>query len=88
MDSRIPEITFWTPQTPEQIVQDEAQYGNTKMTPLTQMPVLAFSLRAILNATAADPALQRQLANEFLLPLVRYWRWWRGGVNPFCLPPM
>eukprot|EP01062_Namystynia_karyoxenos_P066248 TRINITY_DN60210_c0_g1_i1.p2 TRINITY_DN60210_c0_g1~~TRINITY_DN60210_c0_g1_i1.p2 ORF type:complete len:484 (+),score=144.07 TRINITY_DN60210_c0_g1_i1:70-1452(+) len=62
----VPEMIFWE-ENPNPL-----QYGNyTKFTPITQMPVLAFSLRAIYNATQ-DAGLLRELVPR----LAEYWRWW------------
>ena len=43
-------------------------------TPYTQMPVLAFSLRAIWNATRATEE-GIILLREFVPQLVRFWEW-------------
>ena len=46
--------------------------GNLETTEITQMPVLAHSLRAIWNKTRNVSLLM-----EFVPKLVNYWKWWR-----------
>jgi hypothetical protein len=68
----IPETTFWANQSLGQDADNLLFYGNTETTQITQMPVLAFSLRAIWNHTHNVSLLE-----EFVPKLVRYWRWWK-----------
>eukprot|EP01012_Entosiphon_sulcatum_P063844 TRINITY_DN9199_c0_g1_i1.p1 TRINITY_DN9199_c0_g1~~TRINITY_DN9199_c0_g1_i1.p1 ORF type:complete len:472 (-),score=93.69 TRINITY_DN9199_c0_g1_i1:23-1414(-) len=68
----IPEMIFWSNQTFWDLIKTGITYSNERFTDITQMPVLAFSLRAIWNATR-DPALLQ----EFVPKLANYWRWWR-----------
>jgi len=68
----IPETTFWPPQSNDTNFNNELFYGNTETTEITQMPVLAHSLRAIYNQTKNISLLE-----EFVPKLVAYWRWWK-----------
>lgn len=73
----IPETIFWTNQTAGQNAENFLEYGNLETTEITQMPVLAHSLRAIWNKTG-----DVSLLKEFVPKLVRYWKWWE---NTRCL---
>lgn len=46
-DGRIPEEIFWSDRTIKEDAEILLQYSNTKFTDTTQIPVLAYSLRAI-----------------------------------------
>src|SRR5271157_1104480 len=52
-------------------------YSRPEFVDLTQMPVLAWSLRAIWDATQDESLLR-----EFVPPLVRYWEWWLRERDP------
>ncbi len=52
-------------------------YSRPEFVDLTQMPVLAFSLRSIWNATK-----DLSLLKEFVPKLVRYWTWWLEERDP------
>lgn len=80
-DGRIPEEIFWGNRTAEQRANLLHNWSSDRFCDLTQMPVLPWSLRAIINATQASSgaAAAEQIAGEFLLPLVKYFRWWRDN---------
>ncbi len=69
----VPETTFWPPQ--DNVTNDNNMwfYNNTETTEISQMPVLAHSLRAIWNKTRDVSLLE-----EFVPKLVRYWKWWKN----------
>ncbi len=69
----IPETIYWANQSLEQDAQNLLMYGNTETTEISQMPVLAFSLRAIWNATRDVSLLE-----EFVPKLIKYWQWWEN----------
>ena len=69
----VPETIYWANQSLEQDAENIMFYGNTETTEITQMPVLAFSLRAIWNATG-----DVELLKEFVPKLVKYWQWWQN----------
>jgi len=74
-DGRIPEMVFWQNCTPAQNANILKQYSNPYYTDITQMPVLPYSLRAIYERSGNDKAV----LEEFLLPLVNYFQWWRDA---------
>ncbi|KJE92396.1 hypothetical protein CAOG_03374 [Capsaspora owczarzaki ATCC 30864] len=78
-DGRIPEEIFWGNRTDAQRLELLDNWSNERACDLTQMPVLPWSLRAIINATlaTAGPVAAQKIAEEFLLPLIKYFRWWR-----------
>lgn len=67
----IPETIFWPVQDNVTNVNNMWFYNNTETTEISQMPVLAHSLRAIWNQTHSVDLLE-----EFVPKLVKYWRWW------------
>lgn len=71
-DGRIPEQIFWGPRDAAGEASILKQYSNTKVTDITQIPVLAHSLRSIYNQTHDKAVLQ-----EFVYPLIAYFQWWR-----------
>ena len=66
-DMLLQEMIFWNSTPP-------ASSKFEQSTPYTQMPVLAFSLRAIWNATKATEE-GILLLREFVPQLVRFWEW-------------
>jgi hypothetical protein len=72
-DGFIPETTFWAVQDATTDANNLLFYGNTQYTQISQMPVLAFSLRAIHNATRNETFVR-----EVLPRLARYWDWWKN----------
>jgi hypothetical protein len=70
-DGRVPEQLYWA----DGDTSSALQYSEPCCADLTQMPVLPFALRAILNASA--PGDVPALARELVPPLVAYFRWWR-----------
>jgi len=73
----IPEEIFWFPDNNDSQIVNWLYYGNEQQSNNTQMPVLAFSLRAIYEASNKSSAV----LNEFLSPLVSYWDWWWATRN-------
>lgn len=73
-DGRIPEQIFWGPRDAMGEASILKQYSNTKVTDITQMPVLAHSLRSIYNQTG-----DLGLLKEFVYPLIDYFHWWRNA---------
>lgn len=76
-DGRIPEIIFWGPQSQEEQIGVEAQYSDKRFVDLTQMPLLAISLRAIWNSTR-DLSLLR----EFVPKIANYFEWFVNTRSP------
>lgn len=76
-DGRVPEIIFWGPQSPEEIIAVEAQYSDKRFVDLTQMPLLAISLRSIWNATR-----DRSLLHEFVPKIANYLDWFVDTRSP------
>lgn len=73
-DGFIPEIIFWRPNRLTRILSDLfVGYSHREYTDLTQMPMLAYSLRAIWKARQ-----DRNLLKEFVPRLVKYLEWWEG----------
>jgi hypothetical protein len=77
----IPEEVYWGGSRLDNELVEELMYGNVQFTPITQSPVLAFALRAMVNA-APTPAAKAAIVNEFLAPLVRYYDWWLRTRDP------
>ena len=73
IDGRIPEMIFWSDRSPQENLDILLQYSNTQFTDITQMPVLAHSLRAIYDKSYKD----KEVLKEFLYPLVNFFSWWR-----------
>ena len=70
----IPEIIFWEPDRLSKKLFDLfLGYSHREYTDLTQMPMLAYSVRAIWNATK-----DRNLLREFVPKIVKYLEWWEG----------
>jgi len=73
----IPEMIYWNSSAPP---GDRPPFD--RHSAISQMPVLAFSLRAICNATAADGGggfgseSRDGVLAEFLPKLISYWKWW------------
>lgn len=78
----IPEEIYWGRTRFDQELVEELMFGNVQFTPITQSPVLAFALRAMVNA-APTSAAKTAIINEFLGPLVRYYDWWLRTRDPF-----
>jgi glycogen debranching enzyme len=74
-DGRIPEQVNWRAKETTLLHRTKTRvlYSRLDYNDLTQMPVLPYSLRAIYNATG-----DIRLLEEFLPPIVRYFRWWRA----------
>jgi glycogen debranching enzyme len=73
-DGFIPEIIFWKPFRYLKIFRDlSILYSHQEYSDLTQIPVLAYSLRAIWNATR-----DKALLKELLPPLIKYMEWWES----------
>jgi len=66
----VPEMIFWNSTMPG----GSTRYRDGRTTGITQMPVLAFSLRSMVGA--APKKNSAAVLAEFVPPLVRYWRWW------------
>lgn len=73
----IPEEIFWSDRSLKEEASIRLEYSNIKHTDITQMPVLPFSLRAMVNQTDS-PIMKEALLKEFLQPLVNYFKWWRS----------
>jgi hypothetical protein len=70
----IPEIIFWEPDRLSKKLFDLfLGYSHREYTDLTQMPMLAYSVRAIWNATH-----NRNLLVEFVPKIAKYLEWWEG----------
>jgi hypothetical protein len=78
-DGRIPEEIFWGNRTTAEREKLLINWSSEKYCDLSQTPVLPWSLRAIINATEKTQGEDgaKAIANEFLMPLVKYFRWWR-----------
>ena len=75
-NGKIPEEIFWQERNAMQEEELKLTWSTATNTDITQMPVLPFSLRAILDqAGSADE--RDKLLMEFLPPLVRYFKWFR-----------
>lgn len=73
-DGFIPEIIFWKPNRfSKRLLDLFFGYSHKEYTDLTQMPMLAYSLRAIWNATQ-----DKDLLREFVPRIVKYLQWWQG----------
>jgi len=75
-NGKIPEEIFWADRSKAQEDELKLQWSSTRNTDITQMPVLPFSLRAIINASPVDA--RDELLTEFLPPLVKYFKWFRS----------
>jgi hypothetical protein len=70
----IPQIIFWNTSRCSQIMRNLfLGYSNKECTPLTQMPMLAYSVRALWNATQ-----NKELLREFVPKIVKYLEWWES----------
>jgi hypothetical protein len=76
----IPEEIFWSHRTPKEDLELLSQYSNTKYSDITQMPVLPYSLRAIVDKVKEENGIAKAklITKEFLYPLVNYFKWWRN----------
>lgn len=73
----IPEQIYWGVNDTADEQSEWAMYGNIQQSNNTQMPVLAFSLRAIYQACSKLEDCDNQaILTEFLNPLILYWDWW------------
>lgn len=72
-DGRIPEEIFWQERNAKENAEIRLQYSNDKFTDTTQMPVLPWSLQRIYERSGKD----KRVLEEFLLPIVDYFDWWR-----------
>jgi glycogen debranching enzyme len=71
-DGFIPEIIFWNQNRFLRILSNLITgYSHEEFTDLTQMPMLAYSVRAIWQAT-----LDKKLLQEFVPKIVKYLEWW------------
>lgn len=79
-DGFIPEEIFWSHRTPKEELELLSQYSNTRYSDITQMPVLPYSLRAIVNKVKEESGMVKAklIAKEFLYSLVNYFKWWRN----------
>ncbi len=69
----IPEITYWKAKGFFRSLLDYfAGFSHNEYTDLTQMPMLAYSVRAIWNSTR-----DVKLLREFVPKIVRYFDWWQ-----------
>ena len=74
----IPEMIFWGQRSKLAKFMDRFfGYSNEKYTDITQMPMLAYSVRAIWNATK-----NVDLLKDFIPKLVRYFEWWEKERDP------
>jgi glycogen debranching enzyme len=72
-DGFIPEIIFWKQNRLwRKLFGFLATYSHAEYTDLTQMPMLAYSLRAIWQATH-----DKQLLQELVPKIVKYLEWWQ-----------
>jgi glycogen debranching enzyme len=70
----IPEIIFWKVSKFSQVMRSLLHiYSQKEYTDLTQMPMLAYSIRALWNSTQ-----DRDLLREFVPKIVRYLEWWES----------
>lgn len=70
----ITQIIFWKSSRCLQIISKRfLRYSRKEYTPLTQIPMLAYSIRALWNATQ-----ERELLKEFVPKIVRYLEWWES----------
>lgn len=77
-DGFIPEMIFWGERTRgERLLSKVAGYSNPRYTDITQMPMLAYSLRAIWEATGDVALLQ-----EVVPRLAAYLDWWLATRDP------
>ncbi|MHA1821476.1 MAG: MGH1-like glycoside hydrolase domain-containing protein [Promethearchaeota archaeon] len=80
-DGFIPEMIFWGANSKKSFLEKLANkffgYSNEKYTDITQMPMLAYSLRAIWNATE-----DKSLLKEFLPKIAKYLEWWHFNRDP------
>jgi len=68
----IPEIIFWKqPPMLKTLYRLVSGYSRAEFTDLTQMPMLAYSVRAIWQKTK-----NTDLLREFVPPIIRYMEWW------------
>jgi len=72
-DGFIPEIIFWQQNRLLRKLFSFFVYSNEEYTDLTQMPMLAYSVRAIWEATR-----DKQLLLELAPKIVKYMEWWHG----------
>jgi glycogen debranching enzyme len=73
-DGFIPEITFWRQNRfLRKLFGFIAVYSHAEYTDLTQMPVLAYSVRAIWQATR-----DKNLLQEFVPKIVKFLEWWQS----------
>lgn len=74
----IPEMIFWGERGRLARFLDRfIGYSNKKYTDITQMPMLAYSIRAIWKATE-----DVELLKEFVPKLVHYFEWWENERDP------
>jgi len=72
-DGFIPEIIFWKQNRfLRKLVNFITGYSHEEFTDLTQMPMLAYSVRAIWQATH-----DKKLLQEFVPKIVKYLEWWQ-----------
>ena len=73
-DGFIPEIIFWKQNRfLRKLVGLVGGYSHEEFTDLTQMPMLAYSVRAIWRATR-----EQNLLKEFVPKIVKYLEWWQN----------
>ncbi|MFO8018952.1 MAG: trehalase family glycosidase [Promethearchaeia archaeon] len=75
----IPEMIFWENHSGlfAKLKDKLFGYSNEKYTDITQMPMLAYSVRAIWNATK-----NKDLSEEFVPKLINYFEWWEEARDP------
>jgi glycogen debranching enzyme len=72
-DGFIPEIIFWQQnRLLRKLVNFYSGYSHEEFTDLTQMPMLAYSIRAIWQATQ-----DKKLLQEFVPKIVKFLEWWQ-----------
>lgn len=69
----IPEEIFWSKKNIKEDAEIKLQYSNDKYSDISQMPVLPYSLKAILD----NVDNKNEIIKEFLYPLINYFQWWR-----------
>ncbi|MGV9173680.1 MAG: MGH1-like glycoside hydrolase domain-containing protein, partial [Promethearchaeia archaeon] len=71
----IPEMIFWknNPGFFAKVKNVLFGYSHEKYTDITQMPMLAYSVRAMWNATNDESLLK-----EFVPKLIKYFEWWEN----------
>ncbi len=69
----LPEIIFWKSNKLLSLLNRMAGYTHREYTDLTQMPMLAYPVRAIWNATH-----DKALLKEFVPKIVKYLEWWQS----------